>query len=78
MGRAEYVAVTDAEALDSFGWVARREGIIPRASRPRHAFAYARESSLRRWRRISCLIINLSGRGDKDVDAVAQRLAMLG
>jgi tryptophan synthase beta chain len=74
-GRAEYVSVTDAEALDSFGWVARTEGIIP-ALETSHAFAHVRKLAPTMAKE-DLLIVNLSGRGDKDVDAVAKRLAML-
>jgi len=74
-GRAEYVSVTDAEALDAFGWVARTEGIIP-ALETAHAFAH-----LKRLAKVMTpeqfVVVCLSGRGDKDVDAVMKRLAML-
>ena len=72
-GRAEYVSVTDSDALDAFGWVARTEGIIP-ALETAHAFAHLRRlaPTLRPDQNI---IVCLSGRGDKDVDAVAARLA---
>ena len=75
-GRAEYVSVTDTEALDAFGWVARTEGIIPALETAR-AFAYARKVAPT-LSKDQLLILNLSGRGDKDVDAVAQRLKMVG
>jgi tryptophan synthase beta chain len=74
-GRAEYVSITDAEALDAFGWVARCEGIIP-ALETAHAFAYARKVAPT-MSKDQVLVVNLSGRGDKDVDAVMKRLAML-
>lgn len=74
-GRAEYVSVTDAEALDAFGWVARSEGIIP-ALETAHAFAYIRKLAPT-LDKDKILIVNLSGRGDKDVDSVAKRLEML-
>jgi tryptophan synthase, beta subunit len=74
-GRAEYVSVTDAEALDAFGWVARTEGIIP-ALETAHAFAYVRKLAPTLGKD-KVLVVNLSGRGDKDVDAVSKRLAML-
>jgi tryptophan synthase beta chain len=75
-GRAEYVSITDAEALDAFGWVARCEGLIP-ALEPAHAFAHVRKVA-KEMTNDQIVIVNLSGRGDKDVDAVARRLEMLG
>jgi len=69
MGRAEYVSVTDEEALDAFGRLARLEGIIP-ALESAHAVAYL----LREGRRLADsgpVVICLSGRGDKDVQHVA-------
>ncbi len=74
-GRAEYVSVTDAEALDAFGWVARMEGIIP-ALETAHAFAHLKKVA-KTMTPDQIVVINLSGRGDKDVDAVARRLEML-
>jgi len=67
-GRAEYVAVTDAEALAAFSLLARLEGLIP-ALESAHAVAYAVRlaPSLPREARI---VVGLSGRGDKDVDTV--------
>jgi tryptophan synthase beta chain len=67
-GRAEYVAVTDAEALDAFGRLARLEGLLP-ALEPAHAVAYALRlaKTLPRQARV---VVGLSGRGDKDVDTV--------
>ncbi len=72
-GRAEYTAATDNEALDAFQALARLEGIIP-ALESSHAIAEAvrRAASMRADQH---LIINLSGRGDKDVDEVARLLA---
>ena len=74
-GRAEYVSITDAEALDAFGWVARTEGIIP-ALETAHAFAHVKKVA-KTMTPDQIVVINLSGRGDKDVDAVARRLEML-
>jgi tryptophan synthase beta chain len=74
-GRAEYAAITDAEALDAFGWVARAEGIIP-ALETAHAFAYLRKVAPT-MSKDQVIVVCLSGRGDKDVDAVAKRLEML-
>jgi tryptophan synthase beta chain len=73
-GRATYVSVTDAEALDAFGWVARTEGIIP-ALETAHAFAHLRKLAPT-LAKDKIVIVNLSGRGDKDVDAVRTRLGM--
>ena len=63
-GRAEYVPVTDAEALDSFVWLSRTEGIIP-AFETSHAIAELRRraASLAPG---AIVVVNLSGRGDKD------------
>jgi len=67
-GRAEYVSVTDQEALEAFGLLTRLEGIIP-ALESAHAVAYALRlaPTLSREARV---VIGLSGRGDKDVDTV--------
>jgi len=75
IGRAEYVSITDDEALDAFQWTARSEGIIP-ALETSHAFAYARKLAPT-MRKDQTLVICLSGRGDKDVDSVATRLGLL-
>ena len=63
-GRAEYVPVTDAEALDSFVWLSRTEGIIP-AFETSHAIAELRRRAPR-LERDAIVVVNLSGRGDKD------------
>ncbi len=72
IGRAEYYAVTDAEALEAFVLVSRLEGIIP-ALETSHAFAYLDRlvPTLKPGARI---VINLSGRGDKDVNQAAAML----
>ncbi len=75
IGRAQYVAVGDDDALAAFQWVARTEGIIP-ALETSHAFAYARQLAPEMGAE-QTLIICLSGRGDKDVDTVAARLGLL-
>ena len=68
-GRARYTAVTDADALDAFGRLARLEGIIP-ALESAHAIAFLlREGA--RWRGRGPVVACLSGRGDKDVAQVA-------
>ena len=71
-GRATYVAVTDKEALDGFQMLCRAEGIIP-ALESSHAVARAVKlaGSLNKDR---IIVINLSGRGDKDLDIVNQAL----
>ncbi len=67
--RAEYVAVTDAEALEGFKILARTEGILS-ALESAHAVAYVQKTA-RQFRPEDLVVINLSGRGDKDVEAVA-------
>jgi tryptophan synthase beta chain len=72
-GRAQYAAVSDAEALDAFGRLARLEGIIP-ALESAHAIAFLlREGA--RWRDAGPVLVCLSGRGDKDVAQVAELTA---
>jgi tryptophan synthase beta chain len=68
-GRARYVSVTDAEALDAFRALGVSEGILP-ALEPAHALAYV----LRRGTAEGAVLVGLSGRGDKDVAAVAELL----
>ncbi|MBK5936263.1 tryptophan synthase subunit beta [Halorhodospira halophila] len=68
-GRAEYVAVTDAEALAAFHRLSRIEGILP-ALETAHAVAYA-ESLAAELGPDATLVVNLSGRGDKDIATVA-------
>ena len=72
-GRAKYVSVTDVEALDAFSRLCRKEGIIP-AVESSHALAYALKR-LPAMRKDQILLVNLSGRGDKDLETV---LPMLG
>jgi tryptophan synthase beta chain len=72
-GRAEYVAATDAEALDAFVWLSRTEGIIP-ALESAHAIAHVRALAPG-LRRDAIVLVNLSGRGDKDAPAVRELLA---
>lgn len=68
-GRANYVAITDEEALDAFKQLCLYEGIIP-ALESSHALAYAlkRAEELEKGKRI---VVNLSGRGDKDINTIA-------
>jgi len=70
-GRAEYVAVTDDEALEAFHKLCRLEGIIP-ALESSHALAYAAKIAPR-MRKEQILLVNLSGRGDKDMHTVAEK-----
>jgi tryptophan synthase beta chain len=69
--RAEYVAVTDAEALHAFHELCRCEGIIP-ALESAHAVAHAMKLA-RSLPKDAILLVNLSGRGDKDMHTVAER-----
>ena len=68
-GRATYVAVTDQEALEGFDLLSRFEGIQP-ALESSHAVAYGFRLA-KRMRRDETLVINISGRGDKDIAIVA-------
>jgi len=70
-GRAEYVTVTDEEALEAFHLLSQTEGILP-ALESAHAMAHAKKIATS-FRRDEIVIINLSGRGDKDVQSVAYR-----
>ncbi|MGQ0523660.1 MAG: tryptophan synthase subunit beta [Betaproteobacteria bacterium] len=70
-GRAKYVAVTDDEALQAFHDLCRLEGIIP-ALESCHALAYAAKIAPR-MKKEQILLVNLSGRGDKDMHTVAQK-----
>lgn len=69
-GRAEYVPVTDKEAVEAFEYLARTEGIIP-AIESAHAVAYAKKLAPTMGKD-ELLVICLSGRGDKDVAAIAR------
>jgi len=71
-GRAEYKWASDEAALTAFCSFSRLEGILP-ALESAHALAYAMEVA-RTWDANRMLLVNLSGRGDKDVDTVAQQL----
>ncbi len=69
-GRAEYVPITDEEAVSAFEYLSRVEGIIP-AIESAHAVAYARKLAPTMGKE-QILVINVSGRGDKDVAAIAR------
>lgn len=69
-GRANYVAITDDEAMKAFHSLTRIEGIIP-ALESSHALAYAQKQAAQ-MSQDEILIVNLSGRGDKDIHTVAQ------
>ena len=70
IGRAQYVAITDNEALDGFRMMTRCEGIIP-ALETSHAVAYAMKLAPT-MAKDEIIIINLSGRGDKDMNTIAR------
>ena len=69
-GRAEYVPITDAEAVDAFEYLSRLEGIIP-AIESAHALAYARKMAPTMGRE-QIIVVNVSGRSDKDCAAIAR------
>lgn len=69
IGRAEYVGITDKEALEAFHYLCRTEGIIP-ALESSHAVAYAMKLA-KTMRPDQHILVNLSGRGDKDIGTVA-------
>ncbi len=73
IGRVEYVSATDTEALTAFHTLSELEGIIP-ALESAHAIAHALKVA-REMTREQFIIVNLSGRGDKDVNTVADHLA---
>ncbi len=68
--RAEYVPITDDEAVDAFEYLSKVEGIIP-AIESAHAVAYARKLAPT-MRKDQIIVVNISGRGDKDVAAIAR------
>lgn len=70
-GRANYVAIDDEEALAAFHELTRVEGILP-ALESSHAIAYGKKLA-KELGRDKTMVINLSGRGDKDVHTVAAR-----
>ena len=66
--RAKYVAITDEEALNAFHKLTRIEGILP-ALESSHAIAYAIKLA-KKLGKNKTIVVNLSGRGDKDIDTV--------
>ena len=72
-GRVEYTSVTDEQALEAFLWCCRDEGIIP-ALESSHAVAHAVHLTSEMPKDTN-LVINLSGRGDKDVEEASRLLA---
>ncbi|MEQ4675234.1 tryptophan synthase subunit beta [Providencia vermicola] len=77
IGRAEYVSITDDEALNAFKLLSRKEGIIP-ALESSHALAYALKMAEQEPNKEQLLIVNLSGRGDKDIFTVHDILVSKG
>ena len=73
-GRASYVSITDAEALEGFQLLSRTEGIIP-ALESSHAVAYASKIA-GKLEKETVIVINLSGRGDKDLQIVMKALGV--
>ena len=69
LGRAQYVGITDQEALEAFHYLCRTEGIIP-ALESSHAVAYAMKLA-KTMRADQSILVSLSGRGDKDIGTVA-------
>ena len=69
IGRANYVSVTDKEALQAFHDLTRIEGIIP-ALESSHALAYVKKLAPQ-MEKDQTIILNLSGRGDKDINTIA-------
>jgi tryptophan synthase beta chain len=75
-GRAEYAHVDDERALEAFEWLARAEGILP-ALESAHAIAHL-QALARELPPGTTVLVNLSGRGDKDVQPVARALEARG
>ncbi|MDT4892862.1 MAG: tryptophan synthase beta chain [Pseudonocardiales bacterium] len=75
VGRAEYRPITDAQAMEAFQLLARTEGIIP-AIESAHALAGARDLGAELGPR-AVILVNLSGRGDKDVDTAAEYFGLV-
>jgi tryptophan synthase beta subunit len=75
-GRAEYVSIDDEDALEGFKWLAQTEGILP-ALESSHAVAWVQQH-VATLPEGTVVILNLSGRGDKDVDSIRTRLEAAG
>lgn len=75
MGRVNYVSATDNEALEAFQWCSKLEGIIP-ALEPAHALAYVRNIAPD-LSSDHILVMNMCGRGDKDIFSVAEHLEIV-
>ena len=73
-GLATYVTITDEEALGAFKWLSETEGILP-ALESSHAIAYLKYL-VKELRPTDVVVVNLSGRGDKDMDVVARALGV--
>jgi tryptophan synthase beta chain len=73
IGRAEYISISDDEALEALQWLARNEGLIP-ALESAHAFAPLMEKG--RFAPGTRVLVNMSGRGDKDMETAARVLAL--
>ena len=71
IGRTKYVTQTDSDALDAFKQLSQLEGIMP-ALEPAHAISYATKLA-KTLEKEDSIIVNLSGRGDKDVDMIARQ-----
>ena len=70
MGRVNYVAITDRQAVEAFYLLSQTEGIIP-ALESFHALAYA-VTLAAQMSKDQIVVVNLSGRGDKDVQQIAE------
>jgi tryptophan synthase beta chain len=74
IGRVQYDAITDKEALEAFIDLTRSEGIVP-ALEPSHAIAYTKKLA-KKMSKDQILVVNLSGRGDKDAEVVAAKMGV--
>ena len=71
INRVKYDSITDKEAIEAFKILTREEGIIP-ALESSHAIAYAIKIA-KNYKKDDCIIVNLSGRGDKDIDTILKK-----